>query len=49
MLKTKNQSLGATVFSHPDAFSVIGETQEVLDQNPADELVDCSKDVDEQQ
>jgi len=31
------------------AFSVIGETQEVLVQNPEDELVDFSTDVDQQQ
>jgi len=49
MLKTRNQSLGAAVFSQADAFSVIGETQEVLVQNPADELVDSSTDVDQQQ
>jgi len=37
------------VFSQTDLFSVIGKTQEVLVQNPADKLVDCSTDVDQQQ
>jgi len=37
------------VFSQTDAFTVIGETQEVLVQNAADEQVEYSTDVDKQQ
>jgi len=43
-----NQSLGPTIFSKTNAFSVTGKTREALVQKHADDVVDCSTDVNQQ-
>jgi len=47
--RDSNKLLGAGIMSQTNAFSVTGETQEVIVQSHGDKVVDSSTDVDQQQ
>jgi len=46
---SESRSLGASIFSQRNAFSITGETRKAIVQSHGDEVVDYSTGVDQQQ